>query len=96
MISVEDLYEEEEIIQVKDDLLQECKNFGEIISIEIPKPDENGLATYSVGKIFVKFNHIVAAKQARYKMSGRKYNGRTVVVSFYPEHYFDIKEFSIL
>jgi hypothetical protein len=57
---------------------------------------KNGIATFGVGKIFVKFNHIIAAKQARYKLSGRKYNGRTVVVSFYPEHYFDINEFSII
>ena len=40
MISPEDLYDEEEIFKVKDDLLQECKNYGEIISIEIPRPDE--------------------------------------------------------
>jgi splicing factor U2AF 65 kDa subunit len=96
MISVEDLNEEEEIFKVKDDLLTECKNYGEIISIEIPRPDDVGIASFGVGKIFVKFNHIIAAKQARYKLSGRKYNGRTVVVSFYPEHYFDIKEFSII
>lgn len=93
---MEDLFDEEEIVQTKDDLLQECKNFGDIISIEIPRPDENGNASYGVGKIFVKFNHIVAAKQARYKLGGRKYNGRTVVISFYPEHYFDIKEFTII
>ena len=96
MISYEDLFEEDEIFQVKDDILTECRAFGEIISIEIPKPDDYGVATFGVGKIFVKFNHIIAAKQARYRMSGRKYNGRTVVVSFYPEHYFDIKEFSIV
>ena len=96
MISAEDLFDEEEIILVKDDLLQECKHFGEIISIEIPRPDSRGQATLGVGKIFVKFNHIVAAKQARFKLSGRQYNGRTVVVSFYPEHYFDIKEFSVI
>jgi splicing factor U2AF subunit len=96
MISYEDLADEDEIIRVKDDILLECKNFGEIISIEIPRPDDGGLSTFGVGKIFVKFNHIIAAKQARYRMSGRKYNGRTVVVSFYPEHYFDIREFSII
>ncbi len=62
MISVEDLNEEDEIIRVKDDLLTECKSFGEIISIEMPRPDDNGLATFGVGKIFVKFNHIIAAK----------------------------------
>jgi hypothetical protein len=62
MISPSDLFDEDEIVDVKDDLVNECKNYGEIISVEIPKPDEKGICTYGVGKIFVKFNHIVAAK----------------------------------
>ena len=62
MISVEDLNEEEEIMKVKDDILLEGKSYGEIIQIEIPKPDDNGVASFGVGKIFVKFNHIIAAK----------------------------------
>jgi len=49
-----------------------------------------------VGKFFVLFETVEAAKMARYQLSGRQYNGRTVVASFYPEHYFDIKEFSII
>jgi len=54
------------------------------------------LVTHAHGKIFVKFSHIVSSKQARYALSGRIYNNRTVVVSFYPEHYFDISNFSIV
>lgn len=52
--------------------------------------------TAAHGKIFVKFSHIVSAKQARFGLSGRIYNDNTIVVSFYPEHYFDIHEFSIV
>ena len=52
--------------------------------------------SYGVGKLFVMFENIVAAKQARYRISGRSYNGRTVVASFYPEQYFEIKDFSII
>ena len=48
MISYEDLADEDEIIRVKDDILLECKNFGEIISIEIPRPDDGGLSTFGV------------------------------------------------
>ena len=44
----------------------------------------------------MKFESVLAAKKARYRLSGRQYNGRTVVASFYPEHYFDIGEFSII
>jgi hypothetical protein len=38
MIALEDLFFEAQIQQVKDDLLQECVAFGDIISIEIPRP----------------------------------------------------------
>ena len=50
----------------------------------------------AVGKIFVKFETVAAAKIARFRLSGRQYNKRTVVASFYPEHYFDIGEFAII
>lgn len=50
---------------------------------------EVGLVSRAHGKIFVKFGCQIAAKQARYGLSGRTYNGRTVVGSFYPEHLFD-------
>ncbi len=54
------------------------------------------VAEMGVGKIFVKFSHIIAAKQARFRISGRKYNRRTVVGAFYPEYYFDAKEFNVV
>lgn len=109
MISVEDLFDLQEVERVRQDVVQECKVFGDIISVEIPRPNTNKavevqgniipgavIVSYAHGKIFVKFSHIVAAKQARHALSGREYNNRTVVVSFYPEHYFDIHEFSIV
>jgi splicing factor U2AF subunit len=38
MLSPADMFDEEEIFQVKDDLISECKKFGEIMALEIPKP----------------------------------------------------------
>ena len=38
MISPTDLFDEQEIFRVKDDLIQECQKFGEVIALEIPKP----------------------------------------------------------
>ena len=107
MLRVPDLFDPEFIDEVKNDLLQECKPYGDVVSIEVPLPqtnmavegdrlDNTVLVSHAHGKIFVKFSHIVSAKQARYNLSGRQYNNRTVVVSFYPEHYFDIHEFSIV
>jgi hypothetical protein len=48
----------------------------------------------AVGKIFVKFSTEKSAKKARYKLSGRIYNRRICITSFYPENYFDVREFN--
>jgi len=56
---------------------------------------EAALVSRAHGKIYVKFSELIAAKQARYGLSGRTYNGRTVIGSFYPEHLFDQKELNL-
>ena len=56
----------------------------------------SALSMHAHGKLFIKFSHITSAKQARYKLSGRKYNGRTVIVSFYPEASFDSGDFNLI
>ncbi len=69
--------------------------FGTVLNVEIPRPDKSTcIAGPAVGKIFVKFSTIPSAKKARYILSGRKYNRRTIVCSFYPENYFDVREFN--
>ena len=69
--------------------------FGTVLNVEIPRPDKTtSIAGPAVGKVFLKFANLQSAKKARHKLSGRKYNRRTMVVSFYPEHYFDVREFN--
>ena len=71
--------------------------FGTVLNVEIPRPDKaTWIAGPAVGKVFLKFANLQAAKKARYRLSGRKYNRRTIVASFYPEHYFDVREFNFL
>ena len=40
VLSPEDLFEEDEVLRIKDDMVSECKRYGEIIQVEIPRPDE--------------------------------------------------------
>ena len=52
----------------------------------VPRPDPIcGYSCPTVGKVFVKFMYIIHAKRARLGISGRVYNKRTVIASFYPE-----------
>jgi splicing factor U2AF subunit len=96
MVGAEDLVDDQEKKEIFRDLCDECKEYGDVVDIKAPSPDPNtGHCTAGVGKIFVKFNHIVAAKQARFHISGRRYRGKLIIGSFYPENYFDTNEFDI-
>lgn len=89
MISIEDLMEDSIVNELKEDLKKECLKYGEISDILILRPNkETGVSGPSVGKIFIKFNHLKSAKIARKAIAGKRYNGRLVFASFYPIELF--------
>jgi hypothetical protein len=95
MITAEDVMDDMEYREISEDIRIECMNYGVVLNVVIPRPDKTtSLAGPAVGKIFVKFQTVQAAKKARYKISGKKYNRRTAIASFYPENYFDVREFN--
>ena len=94
-VSPEDLVDNSDYDEIIDDFRQKCSTYGTVLNVEIPRPNiENQTYTEEVGKIFVKFSLIKTAKIARYNLSGLKYNNRLIVGSFYPENYFDIREYN--
>jgi splicing factor U2AF subunit len=66
ILTPEDLMDDEEYKEIREDIENVCNNFGEVLEMKIPRPDpKTGIASSAVGKVFVKFSHVVAAKQAR-------------------------------
>lgn len=95
MIYQEDVMDDLEYREIVEDIRNECMKFGTVLNVEIPRPDKlTSISGPAVGKIFVKFATLQSAKKARFCISGKKYNRRTCVVSFYPENYFDVREFN--
>lgn len=96
MAYLEDLYDEDFVEDLENDLADECKKYGPIENVVVPQPDLScGYAGPCVGKVFVKFLYITHAKKARLGLSGRVYNKRTVVSSFYPEEKFIMKDYLV-
>ena len=94
-VSPEDLLDDSDYEEIIDDFRQKCSVYGTVLNVEIPRPNiEEGTYTDDVGKIFIKFSTLKTAKIARYNISGLKYNNRLIVGSFYPENYFDIREYN--
>ena len=35
--------------------MEECKNYGKVMSIKIPRPEQDGTIVSGIGKVFVEF-----------------------------------------
>ncbi len=74
---------------IRDDVMEECQKFGNVLSIKIPRP-AGARTSPGLGKIFVKFETPEAAQKALAALAGRKFADRTVVVTYFSEEYFDV------
>lgn len=86
MLTAADLANEEEFADIVEDVQGELGQFGEVISIEVPK--EGVGATH----IYVHYKEVAQARMARMALQGRMFDGRKVNGWFYPRDKFDAKE----
>ena len=64
LIQPEDIVEHEDHHEAEKMVLKLAMEFGEVYSIEIPKPDGvTGVCTVGTGKAFVKFRSLISAKK---------------------------------
>jgi len=84
MVTEEELLNDQFYEEIKEDIMNECKNFGSILSIKIPRPTENKELS-NVGKIYLEYETTDQCMAAYKALAGRKYNERTVVTAYYSE-----------
>lgn len=73
------------IIEIRDDVREECSKFGSVVDIKIPRPAGGSRQIAGVGKIFVKFDSVESTTKALRALAGRKFADRTVVATYFPE-----------
>lgn len=96
MLSPEDLMDESDYREIEEEIRSEIMKYGTILSLEIIRPCmKTFTSTPAVGKVFVRYQNIASAVKARYKISGLKFNRRTVVCSFFPEDEYDQRNLCI-
>jgi splicing factor U2AF subunit len=90
MVVPEDLVDDEEYQEIYADVWHECQKYGAVETVRMPRPDLETLAVSDeVGQVFVKYFEVVGAKRARKNISGKTFNNKTVIVTFYPEFQFN-------
>lgn len=83
MIRSGDFDSEEKYNEIYSEIKEECSKYGTIKSIIIPKPLEHE-AVAGVGKVFIEFSTSDECNTAIEALSGRQFNDRCVITSFFP------------
>jgi len=87
MVVPEELTDEEEYEDILEDIREECGKFGEVRSLEIPRPVP-GVEVPGCGKVFIEFGSSMECQKAQHALTGRKFSNRVVVTSYFdPDKY---------
>jgi len=92
MVQPEELADEEEYEDILEDIREECGKFGQVRSIEIPRPVP-GVEVPGCGKVFVEFAAIADCQKAQHALTGRKFSNRVVVTSYFEPDKYHRREF---
>jgi splicing factor U2AF subunit len=94
IVAREALLDDKEYKEIIEDIKQECSSHGEVLSIEIPKPEnERACHVPGEGNVFVEFAGVEDAKATKNVMDGRMFAGRLVVARFFNPQRYSNKDF---
>lgn len=92
MVTEEDLKEDEEYEDILEDIREECQKYGNVRSLEIPRP-VFGVDVRGVGKVFVEFSDKNECQKAQAALTGRKFANRVVVTSYFDPDFYHRRQF---
>lgn len=72
------LHNEDQYEDVLDDMREECEKYGSVVSLLIPKENPGK------GQVFVEYSSSSDSKEAQRRLTGRTFDGRFVMATFYP------------
>lgn len=72
------LHNEDEYEDILEDMKEECQKYGSVVSLLIPKENPGK------GQVFVEYANSSDSKEAQKLLTGRTFDGKFVVATFYP------------
>jgi splicing factor U2AF subunit len=91
----EDLMDDQDFEDITSEVHQEASKHGTVTQVVIPKPAKDGAYVDGVGKIFVSFSDLTAARKFQMDANGRKFESRVVCAAFYPVDKFQASKFKL-
>jgi len=104
VVSPEDLNNDADFEEILEDIRDEAKKYGTIVSMYIPRPiprerdvDGNLIPLkepmWAVGRVFIEFRKPEEAERAMHELGGRRFAGHTVMSGYFPEDRYIRKDF---
>lgn len=104
VVSPDDLANDGDFEEILDDIREECKKYGNIVSMYIPRAPKRGKdhegnplpikePMWAVGRVFIEYKKPEEAFKAQQDLGGRRFAGHTVVSGFFPEDRYIRKDF---
>ncbi|CAM8943996.1 unnamed protein product [Rhodiola kirilowii] len=93
-VTAEDLLDADEYEEILEDMREECKKFGALVNIIIPRPTFDGDHTHGVGKVYLEYADTSSCANARNALNGRKFGGNTVSAIYFAEDKFRSGDYS--
>jgi len=90
MVTPDELTDDTEYQEILEDVEEECKKYGDVRSVVIPRPGRDPPS--GVGKVFVEFSNTDEAARARAALEGRQFASRVVAATFHSEEAFARRE----
>lgn len=85
MVANEDLESDEEYSGLMEEVEEEVRKFGKLLSIQIPRKASGSIEPSAVGKIFLEYATNQDAANAEQELSGRQFGPNVVQASYHDE-----------
>ena len=95
MLNINELEIDEEYTAICEDVQLECEKFGKVFKVVIPRPGK-GEHVPGLGKIFVEFEQVEFAMEARKALTKRLFDGNTVEGSYMNEETFKKGDYDVV
>jgi len=104
VVSPEDLANDTDFEEILEDIREEAKKYGNVVSMYIPRPSERGRDSegnllpidepmWGVGRVFIEYKKPEEALKAHSELGGRRFAGHNVISGFFPEDRYIRKDF---
>ena len=92
MVANEDLETDSEYAGLMEEVEEEVRKFGKLLSIQIPRKASGTIEPSAVGKIFLEYATIQDSSNAERELSGRQFGPNVVEASYHDEQEYSARK----